>query len=66
MIDIQESILGKESQVALNEIKEIRLKAAKIRKKSWEMIKYLEPKIEELGKKIERLINRNGGILNNL
>ncbi|MBA7580862.1 hypothetical protein ES708_22759 [subsurface metagenome] len=52
MININEFILGKEFQDALDEIKAIRLKAAEIRKRSWEIIKQLEPKIEELGRKL--------------
>lgn len=57
---VRKFVLGKEFQVALNEIKEIRLKTAKIQKECWEMIKRLRPKFERLEIKINLLLKNRG------
>ena len=56
--NIQEFALGEEFQAALDDIEEIRLKSAGIRKESQKMIEHLVPKIKELGKKIRVIIDR--------
>ncbi len=48
MMNINEFILGKEFQIALDEIKKIRLKTARIQKESWEMIKKIEEQYPQI------------------